>query len=468
MNIPPRHQHPIAIVQYTARYLILLLIPTLRSLHAYFSPEDVIQKSYYYIELIAFAALLLIPYILWRQYQYSLSSNAFHRQCGILCKRTLIIPRRFISIITIVQPWYLRPFHASHIYIDTDATGTQRAELCLTTGRTATKQILSNRIKHEEEHAHYHAHPLSIIALSVFTSNYINGLLFFSSVLYQTIRVLGDDYFGIFFHNVEAAATYLHILPYTTALITILLIIGRFVSAIRTCAYSMPFYAVRRHHVLTIRAGAITRRDYLCTIKSINFVDFRQTLFLKWLKQTIVCIHCIGYGRKRDMISLLIPVMPSNRALSITQTLLPEFKHVSQKIRPVRYSLWRYCRAPLLIIVLLYPLARICLLFTPSWRAIVELIIIALYIPCLWWLIVRIVGRYTTGIAHSRDSYTISYTKRWHFHTVVITRDKIIQIRIRQSPSQRRHAIGNVYIYTHSDRRCIHRVNNIPLRDFII
>ncbi len=468
MIIPPSRQHPAALLHYIVRYLFLLIIPFIRSAYIHRLPLHITQKLYpYRLDYVALFFLLLLPYASWRSFTYSLSTVAFERQYGWLFRRRILIPRQGITTVTLVRPLYLQLFRAAKLYIETDAGRRNQTELSIVVGRAAILQILQNRVKHNDITACYQARATAILGLALFLSDFINGALFLAGVLYQITRILGEEYAFSIIHTLEATADYIRAIPYTVALIVLLLLIGRSIAIVRTFLHHLPFCVIRRRYILSIRAGVITRRDYICTVDAVHYVDFHQTLLLKALRLTTVFIHCIGYGKARGVLSLLLPVLPIHRAQSITQQLLPEYTETPINVRPASRSLFRYIRAPLAAAAFIYPLIYCVRMSDSLGRFLIEPLLLTLYLPCLWWLIICIIERYTAGLSQNKSCCTLAYAKRWQFHKVILPYNQIALWRVRQTPWQRHRNTGDVYLYSYSDKRCVHKIKNLPLADII-
>ncbi len=462
--IPPRHQHPSAMLRYTTRYLILLTVPLVRTLRYIQTPHKDFPWIYGgWLDLIAILLLLIIPDVYWQGHTYALTKSAFHIRRGIQLERNRIIPRRAITTLIIERPFFLRPLRAARITVDTDAGGKQRAELTLTVDEKSAKEILAQRQAYARKKLHrFRPKWFHVAALSLLASDSLSGVLLLTTALYQSGRLLGEQYRKTIIGNLEAAATYIRIIPRTIALLTLIILCGWGIAALRNLFRHLPFCVTRHRRVVAIRAGTLTRRDYLCTVDAINFVDYRQTLLSKLFRSYIVFIHCIGYGKTRETLSLLIPASPISHSENTVQCLLPEFRRLPIALTPAPCSLFRYMRYPLLMILFLYPAAHIISLLIPWWSEVLINLAILMYIPLLWWLTVSIVDRYTAGIAKQGNCITVAYARRLTFHVVVIPQSKIVVSRFRQSPSQRRKHTGDLFLYTYSEKQKVHRIRNLP------
>ncbi len=461
--IPPRRQHPIAILRYSFRYLFLLSVPLIRGLRYINTPQGLYTWARgTWIDLVAIMLLLILPFLLWRRHTYCLTDEGFILRRGVVLHSETVIPRHHVSTLSVERPFFLRPLRAARIAIDTDAGDRFRADFTLTVGEQHARDILAERQKTDETIRHrFRAHWVHIVVLSLLASNSLSGVLLLATAFYQSGRLLGEAYREQLVGNLTDAANYIRVIPRTAAFIVLVVIIGWSIAAIRNLLRHLPFWATRYETLLAIRNGGLTRRDHLCSVSSIHYLDCRQTIFCKLFRLQIVFIHCIGYGKGRDSLSLLIPASPMTRAEEQSRRLLPEFRPQAVTIRPASHSLLRYILYPLWGIALLYPVARIIAALFPLWQDVIMHLAHITYIPLVWAATVKILDRYTSGIGHGEGFVTLRYSRRLTFHTVTVPRKDIVAYRFRQSPFQRRRKTGDLIIQTYSEEPRRHRIRNI-------
>lgn len=467
--IPPRRQHPIAILRYSFRYLFLLAVPLIRGLRYIKSPQGLyLWAQGAWIDLVAILLLLVLPLLLWQGHTYCLTDEGFILRRGLFLRFETLIPRRHISTLSVERPFFLRPLRAARIAIDTDAGDRFRADFTLTVSEQHAREILAERQKTDEPIRHrYRAHRVHIVVLSLLVSNSLSGVLILVTAFYQSGRLLGEAYREQLVGNLETAAEYIRVIPRTTALIILVLLVGWGIAAVRNLLRHLPFWATRYETILAIRNGALTRRDHLCTVSSVHYVDCRQTILCKLFRLRIVFIHCIGYGKGRDSLSLLIPASPIACADEQTRRLLPEFRPQAVTVRPAPRSLLRYILYPLWEMLLVYPAARIAAELFPTWRDILLHLAGIAYIPLVWAAAVKILDRYTAGIGHGDGFVSLRYSRRLTLHTVTVPQSDIVSYRFRQSVFQQRRHTGDLIVHTYSEEPRHHRIRNIREADAV-
>ncbi len=461
----PRRQHPLAILRFTYRYLYLLLVPLLRGLPYITTPEGLYRwLRGTWIDLTAVFLLLLLPFLFWLRYRYTLDEHQFIIQRGILIRRTSYVPRRQVATLLIERPWYLRLFGAVRLAIETDAGNRHTADFRLTVSRRHACDLLEQQPGGAYKPLHVYRPPWRrMFLLSLLCSNSLSGVLLLAIAFNQAGVLLGEGFQDRVIGDIETVAGYVTVIPRTAALLALLVVAGWCVAAIGNVIRHAPFRAVRCADVLTIRTGSVIRRDYSCTVKSINFTDVRQTLVSRLLGLYMVFISGIGYGKVKNTMAVLIPVCRRRRAAREQYKLLPEFHKSPVELKPSKYSLYRYAFYPLWGLVLLYPLYLAVKGWLPGWRELVYHMTVMAYIPLLWLLAVKIIDRYTAGVSHRRGMLTLHYSRHFTLHTVVIPDDKVVVWQLRQSLWQKYKATCDLRVYTYNEYRVPHRVRGLPL-----
>ncbi len=465
--IQSRRQHPVAIFRYSFRYLFLLTVPLIRGLHYIRTPQGFYQWAQgAWIDLIAIFLLLLLPLLYWHGYTYSLTDQSFVLKRGILLRLETVIPRRHISTLSVEKPFFLRALRAAHIAVDTDAGNRFRADFTLTVSDQHARDILDESQGVDEPIVYrYPARPIHIVVLSMLVSNSLSGVLILTTAFYQSGRLLGDAYRQELVGNLENAANYLQIIPRTTALIILVLLFGWGIAAIRNLLRHLPFEVTRYRGVLCVKHGALTRREHICCVSAVHYLDYRETIICKILHLRIAFIHCIGYGKGRDSLSLLIPVSSKRHTDKHARCLLPEYQPQTITIHPTTNALFRYIVYPLCGLLLTYPTAFIVARFLLLWQDILLHLALIAYIPLIWATAVKIVDRYTAGVGYANGFLTLRYSRWLTFHTITIRYSDIVCIQFRQSLFQRRHQRGDLIILTYSEEPRRHRVRHLSERD---
>ena len=86
-------------------------------------------------------------------------------------------------------------------------------------------------------------------------------------------------------------------------------------------------------------------------------------------------------------------------------------------------------------------------------------------LPSLWWLLLKIVSFFHTGIGKKGDVYTFSYTYAFGIFTVAVPARRISKIMFRQSLFQKMADCCDVVIYSYAEGKKRLVVPNINTKD---
>ena len=84
-------------------------------------------------------------------------------------------------------------------------------------------------------------------------------------------------------------------------------------------------------------------------------------------------------------------------------------------------------------------------------------------LPCLWFLAVRLLDFFSSGIGRQGDMFTLRYSSRGQLHIVVLPRERISQIVLRQSPIQAFDRRCDVLLYSMSEKKTRHHIRNLDI-----
>ncbi len=454
MSAPPYHrQHPLAMLRYIRRYLWLLLLPLGHGLQLW------LQGSRPPAALLL--PLLVFPLWGWLQHTYAVTDDSLCIRRGLLLRRHTRIPLCHITTLTVERPWHLRLLRAARVRVDTDAGSAYRADRWLIVSRRAATAFLSTPT--EKPTVLCHPPMTYTLLFSLLASNPLSGALLPATALYRIGQLLGEGVQRALLDNLEAAAALVTLIPRTAAMIALAVAAGWAVGVLRSLLRYLPFRVARYGNTLHVCTGSLTRRDHLCAVEAIHFIDYRQSLLTRLMRLHTVFIHCIGYGKGNHAMAVLLPACPVACSASMLQRLLPAYQPQPPTLRPRRWAIWRYAYPPLLAGALLLPAARALARLLPQWQELLTTLAIFAAIPCVWLLAVRIVDHRTAGATCADGCFTLRYARLFTFHTVAVPCDRVVATALRQSPFQRLTHSCDLMLYTHDEKRLCHRIKSVPL-----
>ena len=114
-----RRQHPIAILRLITKNFWLLIIPLIRGLIALrFDFYDWVQGAY--LDIIVIVVILFSAILRWFFIKYEVGEKNFIYKSGVIVKSSFEIPYTALSAVTTERTFWIRPFHAVKIFLDTD------------------------------------------------------------------------------------------------------------------------------------------------------------------------------------------------------------------------------------------------------------------------------------------------------------------------------------------------------------
>ena len=435
-------QHPLAIVHAFSRYILLLLLPLLRSL-LLLRGDVVAWAQGAWFDILVLVVVVGFGVLQWHCTVYALQSKGIYVESGALFNEARYIPYANLSSAVAERPFYLRPFRIVRMRLETDSGSRSRADVSLLLRESQAKALVEKGTEYlahepvrpggETEPKVYRPRPLYIAILSLITSNSLTGVLFLSTFLSQTGKILGEEFEKLLVHSLTRIVRFLAFnIPPAAAMAAALLLGGWGIAFLINLVNHLGFQAVRQGKRLFIEAGFLTRREYYLTVERINFLTLRQSLLTKLFGFCSAFINCTGYGKERQY-------------------------------QPPHRTVRRFLNPPLLTILgILAGFAILGRIF-PAFITLNRFFAVMAEIPALWWLCVKIAAYFHVGIGVRGDICTFYSTYGYAFFTTVLHKDKIAKVEIRQSFFQRMSGSADVRVYTFAETHHRVRVHNLSL-----
>ncbi len=461
------HAHPVSILQNLYQVLYLLLIPLIRGFLSALQGGFRAWLSGAWLDILVLALFLGVGILQWARLTFSYDREGIHLQRGVLYRERLFIPMERISTLSMLNLFYLKPLGAVHLRADVPGGSHRDSDFSLTVSRRVAANLMATREKARNPEPHkaiYIPRSVYIALLSLFTSNSLAGVLFLSTLISQTGRLLGEEFAEGLFGTFETLARRLAFgIPPAAAALGYLLLFGYLLAFCVSILRHSRFLVERHQNTMYIRYGMITNRYYSLGVQDINYLDIRQSLFAKILGFSSVFLHVVGYGRQQKQeISVLVPAGKNRESSQIIRGLLPHLKPSDITIRSGWISLPRFLTDPAVFCLGIPLLSYLLALFFPEWGDFIHFVGWMLLIPALWFLAVRLVDCATSGISKEGKNYTIRYSSGYYLHKVVIPEEKISQISLRQSIFQRLNRRCDLLLYTYGEVPKPHLVRNLP------
>lgn len=467
-----RHAHPIDIFLSTARFLGLLIFPLLRAAYSLLFTMDRLYDwlAGAWFDILTVLLIIGLGMLRWYRMTYRLEPHGIRVRQGIFLSRERYIPYKRLSVTSAEAPWYLIPIHAVHLSADTDGGFAREADFSMTVQRKEflpfLKQCRTPFWSNEEIRRVYLPSNLNIAVLSFIASNSLTGVLFSATFLSGIGKVLGKSFERELMTQITTIMQLLAFgIPPAAAILAFTILGGWLISFLRNLVRHLRFSAVRQGASLEIRSGLFTRRIFDITVERINLVETQQNLLTKTLGLYSTFIHANGYGKKKDELSVLMPSCDKAELRGNLVLLLPEFPLCKPKLKPRLRYLSRFLIPPLVLIT------AVSILWMGAWRLFPSIHSIILYlgimalIPCVWFLLVKIVSFFHTGIGVKEHVFTLRYSYGYRFKTVIVPTERIVRVDVRQSVFQLASGCCDLVFYTFSEGHKRHIVPNISCKE---
>lgn len=469
--------HPINILEKISRFLILLFLPLLRAIIS--GIEAVIDGHISFVDwlydwgrgswfdILTVFMIVLLGFFSWFSYVYNLSEDGILIRQGFIFIRYRFINYKKISVITIENTYYLRPFKAAKLSADTDGGGVRHSDFEITMRRKQVEELISltkNAIVRKNALIKtYHPKNFHIAVLSFLSSNSLTGVLFVYALVTGASKIFGQEVEDLILEQITTYASIFasDTMPLMTAVLTFLIIIGWFISFSKNLIRHLKFTATRHGGLINITSGVGTKHEYNIATKRINLVELRQNLVTKLFGLYTTLIHSNGYGKKKDELSVLMPA-GSNRDITINlEVLVPEIPFSKRQIKPkVKYLTRILMPTGVCIIATLYATQQLIYRFQ-NFSQFITYVGFMCAIGVGLYFIVKIISFFHTGIGSCNKTFTLYYTKGLQIKTISVPKNRIVKTTVKRSFFQLMAGSCDVVFYTSSEGTVRHKVPNM-------
>ena len=468
------HQHPAAIVDGLKNYIILLLLPLLRSLTLFFD-DFYTWLSGIWIDALTLTAILLFGFLQWYFIVFQIKDGQLERRSGLLVRRSQRIPIKNISSLSSEFSWYFKPLRAVRVRFETDAGSNGTPDItaifwkkdadCFQ--KTLAEFLHQAQSRETESYTRrYEPRGWYIAVLSFITSDSLTGAVFAATFISQSGKILGqeaeDRLITSLAHIMRLVAFWL---PPIAAVIAGVFLGGWLIDFILTLVRHLGFLAVRQGEELRIRCGIVTRREYILSMEKVNFLRLRQSFLTKLFGYYAGMVGCTGYGKGKNEQAVLLPSVNRKDLKRSLTLILPELQPTENKWHPPVRTLWRIIWPPLLVNAFVLYIWRTAYRWLPSIKELVIFLGIMILIPSVWWLLVRICSFFHTGIGQKENTFTFRALSGYRFFTVVCRADKIDKITVSRNIFQVKNHCGDLKIWFRSENRNSLLIANLSSED---
>ncbi len=423
-----------------------------------------------WVDIFVFLLMIGIAVMFWLLLKFRFSSTEIEIWQGLFNRRHTVIPWKNVTTATFDANFYLRPLHALNFRADTLGGSFKKSDFSiLLTIKQSISILQSSHLAEDEAFGKvYQPTTLSIVALSLLTSNSFGGILFMSALISQSGKLLGDEFSSRIIGTFEDATRRLAfgVPPAAIALAYILLLgwlIGFSILFMRYKNFSVTKYL----NTLGIISGVLSKKEYKIRVTDINFVDIRKSLVTKLLRLNTLYISAVGYGKHKNDISCIIPAENARRFTKSQKELFPNFSPSPKQFFPERHGFMRFVGKPIAALASIAAALVVFSLLYPDLRSFVLFVGFMAFVPATFFLIVCIFEFRTGGVAFENNCYTLRYSSGFTLHTVVIPKNKVVCVELHQSFFQKKGPYCDLIISSRAETRSLHCCKSLVKSDLI-
>ncbi len=469
------HEHPLKILKNGMKSIWLLIFPLLRGIKTIHLDLDFFYNwvKGAWFDILVILLILGYGYFRWAFTWFRFGEKEVSLITGILVKRETSIPYESISAVTAEHSFYLRPFKAVRVRIDTCSGTFNNADMSLLMRRSDSRK-LHHKIPNNKKQTKktFEAHPkwFSIVFFSFVFSSSLSGAIYISTLFFQLGRI-SQDLIENEFKNAlnqitdEFSSKFALSIPPAAIMLGTLIIVTWLLSFISNILRYAGFTMKKDQQALEIKMGAVTRRDYHIVTHKINYIDMRQSLIMKIFRQTSLNISCSGYGSKKNELPVLLPILNKRQA-----NLALDVLDFGKKIKKRTYSsskaaVLTFCGMPAGVGIAIPFIAKLLIYLLPSIKDFILLFAIMAEIPTIWMLVIKIIAYISTGMTIENDFICIRYSRFFAFHTVLTDKKKLVKAQIIQNPIQKKIGRCRLDFYFSSEIPKINKLHGMNIKD---
>ncbi len=468
------HEHPIKILQYSAKNLWLLVFPLLRSLRFFpFSSQNLIEWGKgAWSDLLIAVLILCIGTLRWYFCSYHFDDVSIRAKSGIFLRKEIEIPCSKITASVEEHPFYLRPFHAVRLKISTASGTLPEASMSLILRVDDLHQMrphIALLRSDKSQTKAYRTAPWRVFLFSALFSSSFSGAIYIAALFFQGGRIVADLFEefqarALLEDAADRASTIFVGVPRIGLIVSIVILSLWLISFGRNLLRYSNFRIRFGEEFVSIHMGLLNRRRFHLRDSAIVFPDLRQNLIMKWFGIVSLHIRCPGYGSRRDTLPVLIPLV-SKRA---SWTMLEKFHAIKKPAHPIITAksgirhFWQFVWPAVIgasSVTIVYFLA---LWLFPHFREILQFFFVMFLIPFCWFFLVRVVALFSQSIAIDETSVWFHFSKGFLFHTITVPRDNIVRMDIRQTPLQKRYGTCHLYLICNGPTQQRYKLTGLP------
>lgn len=459
-------QHPAVIFRYSVKYIWLLIFPLLRGVRTLRFDWETFHTwlEGAWLDVPVLIVMFAFGFLKWRFTRFAVSDGFIRVDSGIFFHSRTELPYCNICAATMQKSLFLRPVSASWVYIDTNSGLLKTTDFSMLMRYSDAERLLEALKKNVSEPDYtYKPRQLSMFLFSFVFSSTLSGAVFAATLFYQGARLTTDTLESMKNTLSEVAHKVLPNISPATGIFSIIILGSWLLSFLRNVFRYSNFKIRRANGGISVETGILTISRYYVNPERINYADIQQNFLTKLFRLMSVRVSCSGYGTNRAEVPVFVPITSHKKVYRGLSELLPHYKKAKLTVRPRRLTIPRYISPTLLLSAAVYAAYYVLRQYLPGWIDVISFCHVMLQIPCAWHLIVSVTSFFTSGLGTEDGIVTIKCCEVFSFHTILVSRDKITKVLIRQNLFQKWNKTCDAVVYTNSEFTKSYRLKGLPI-----
>ncbi|SDN95275.1 PH domain-containing protein [Tenuibacillus multivorans] len=388
----------------------------------------------------------VIGFLIWRRFEYSVSSDQIHIKQGLLIRKDRYISKHRIQSIDLTQSIFHRPLGLTRVDVET-AGSDKKVDAALSAVQLSEGKWIQNVMKSRanvgqdasiDHHESVQRPNRNITNKELFiagsTSGSVGVILGLIGLLFSQIEnIIPEKFYSMtttWFLS-QAIETIILIALVIVVLLWLLGILGTFIK------YGQ-FQITRYDNELFITRGLLEKKQMTIPLKRIQAVGIEEGLTRQPFGLATIYVVIAGgeIGQTADAHTLLFPIIRKSKVQNFLNEILLEYNHfpsdmVNVPKRSIPYYMVRVSILPVILFVVSY-------IFYPQ---------------LLWMFFIIFSIAWLLGIANYRNSsygingrYLAIQLRRLSKETVLVPRRRVQSIENKQHVLHRKQALGQVIV----------------------
>ena len=262
------HAHPFSILTFLYRFLFLLIIPLARGFISALTGDIFSWVRGAWFDILIVALIIILAYQKWEHFQYHMDINGVYIATGIFFRSEFYIPQDRISTLSVIRPFWLRPFRIARIRIDTIAGDPRSPDAAFYVWSREADRFSSLRaappaMDSDGAPAQDRPHLYELVLLSLLTSNSFIGIVFIATFFSHMGQILGEELSGILVTTFEELSRRIAFgLPPIFAGAALLLLCGWLVAFCISLLQVKNLFVRRSENTLHVSGGVLVQKEF--------------------------------------------------------------------------------------------------------------------------------------------------------------------------------------------------------------